>query len=851
MPTRLGRDEVAELVQDDERREAERRRGTSSRRRPPALDAGRPRAPRASRVGLVEVLEAGHGRGAGRASSVPLDHARRCRGTRARRRGRRRPRPRWRRSARRARCRRPRRPRGRGAGTGSVSVGRLEGQLADRGEVERLDRHVGALGEVERVGDRDPHVRVARGARATRRRSGWTSAWTIDCGWTTTSIAVVGEPEQVVGLDQLEALVHQRRRVDRDLAAHVPGRMRERLLRRRRSSRSAAAPAERAAGGGQDQPLDASRAARAREELEERRVLGVDRDDPRRRSASASAITSSPPTTRLSLLASARSMPSPSAAIVGPSPAEPTIAFRTRSGSDSRDQVADALLAGQHVARQPGSPGAPPRRRRRRARRGDAGASACASSALPARVGREPDDRELGASGRRRRSPASPIEPVEPRMSTSFTAASVGTSGDRFAVGALSGARPPDRGSRRRARAWNRGGSRSSPAVETIVTSLSLDSKPIALSETSLTTIASIPLRSSLPRARATKSPPCSAAKPTRTWPLRRLPARPARTSAVGSSSMVSPDPSSRASLPGLGSAGRKSATAAAIRRSRRRRRPSPLHPRARRRCHVDALDAGGDRQRDVRGDQRHLGAAPRRRLGEGDAHPAARAIADEADRVDLLTGPAGGDEDAATGQIGGVAPIGRFDRREDLLRLGHPARDRARRARRAPPPRARSPRSRARAGSRRWRRVAAASHIRPFIAGATIRGAVQARNEVVKSESQIPAASFASVFAEAGATTKASARSTTARWEIGSCAGSSSPGIGAAQRVAAELVDQHRGAGDPLERRRADEPCGGVGHRHPDAVAGLRRQPGELDRLVGGDPAADADQDSCHGFLR
>ena len=34
---------------------------------------------------------------------------------------------------------------------------------------------------------------------------------------------VVRRSEQVVGLDQLEALVHQRRRVDRDLAAHVPG----------------------------------------------------------------------------------------------------------------------------------------------------------------------------------------------------------------------------------------------------------------------------------------------------------------------------------------------------------------------------------------------------------------------------------------------------------------------------------------------------------------------------------------------------------------------------------------------------------------------------------------------------
>ena len=51
--------------------------------------------------------------------------------------------------------------------------------------------------------------------------------------------------------------------------------------------------------------------------------------------ASARAVTSSPPTTSDSLLARARSIPSPSAATVGPRPAEPTRAFRTRSASDS------------------------------------------------------------------------------------------------------------------------------------------------------------------------------------------------------------------------------------------------------------------------------------------------------------------------------------------------------------------------------------------------------------------------------------------------------------------------------------------------------------------------------------
>ena len=51
-------------------------------------------------------------------------------------------------------------------------------------------------------------------------------------------------------------------------------------------------------------------------------------------------------------------------------------------------------------------------------------------------------------------------------------------------------------------------------------------------------------------------------------------------------------------------------------------------------------------RQGDVGGDQGDLGAAPGRGGGEGDAHAAAGAVADEADRVDRLAGAAGGDQD-------------------------------------------------------------------------------------------------------------------------------------------------------------------------------------------------------------
>ena len=55
---------------------------------------------------------------------------------------------------------------------------------------------------------------------------------TTDCGWMTTSIWSARHAEQPVRLDHLEPLVHQRRRIDRDLPAHPPGRMLQRVGRR-------------------------------------------------------------------------------------------------------------------------------------------------------------------------------------------------------------------------------------------------------------------------------------------------------------------------------------------------------------------------------------------------------------------------------------------------------------------------------------------------------------------------------------------------------------------------------------------------------------------------------------------
>ena len=90
--------------------------------------------------------------------------------------------------------------------------------------------------------------------------------------------ALVRHAEEVKGLDHLEALVHQRRRVDRDLAAHVPRRVGERLLDGDLRQLGSRAPAERAARGGQDELLDGARPF-AREQLVQGGVLGVDRQD--------------------------------------------------------------------------------------------------------------------------------------------------------------------------------------------------------------------------------------------------------------------------------------------------------------------------------------------------------------------------------------------------------------------------------------------------------------------------------------------------------------------------------------------------------------------------------------------
>ena len=67
--------------------------------------------------------------------------------------------------------------------------------------------------------------RARRAAAMTEPSRNSTRPCTIDCGCTSTSISSGLQRKQMMRLDHLQALVHQRRRIDRDLRTHRPIRM--------------------------------------------------------------------------------------------------------------------------------------------------------------------------------------------------------------------------------------------------------------------------------------------------------------------------------------------------------------------------------------------------------------------------------------------------------------------------------------------------------------------------------------------------------------------------------------------------------------------------------------------------
>ncbi len=128
----------------------------------------------------------------------------------------------------------------------------------------------------------------------------------------------------------------------------------------------------------------------------------------------------------------------------------------------------------------------------------------------------------------------------------------------------------------------------------------------------------------------------------------RRWAARPAITSGVRTSVRLRcSSPACFFILPAATSSGRKSATAAAeMKRSAVANADSDACWSSAADSDLDPRDLRGCRDRDVRGQERDARAARRGRLGEGHAHPARAAVADEAHGVDRLARAAGRDDD-------------------------------------------------------------------------------------------------------------------------------------------------------------------------------------------------------------
>ena len=181
---------------------------------------------------------------------------------------------------------------------------------------------------------------------------------------------LVRDAEEPVRLDQLEPLVRERGGVHSDLSSHRPGRMCERLLdgdmrRARRACRPRNGPPD--AVRTSDSTVSGSRPSRHWKSAECSLSTGSSRPPPRRCAATAS----SPAATRLSLFASASVTPCSSAHSVASTPAKPTMALRTTSGSHASSSSPPTPRpggAGRHE---------PPRGRR---------AAACPTSARRARA---------------------------------------------------------------------------------------------------------------------------------------------------------------------------------------------------------------------------------------------------------------------------------------------------------------------------------------------------------------------------------------------------------------------------------------------------------------------------------
>ena len=159
----------------------------------------------------------------------------------------------------------------------------------------------------------------------------------------------VVKPEQVVGLDDLEPFVHERRRVDRDLRAHGPRGMRERLLHRRQGQLFPAPSQERPAGTRDDHAAEVI-AALPTQALRQRGVLRVDGHKPLRLSLDQVHDQLAPDDERL-LVGERQGLPGLEGGQGGAQPDRADHGVQDHVGVDLTSHELRGLRPGQHLDR--------------------------------------------------------------------------------------------------------------------------------------------------------------------------------------------------------------------------------------------------------------------------------------------------------------------------------------------------------------------------------------------------------------------------------------------------------------------------------------------------------------------
>ena len=158
------------------------------------------------------------------------------------------------------------------------AIGRFEGQVLRARPVERTEGRPGAVRPAEGVADGEAHVRFGQ-LRQRRPVAQLHHGMDDRLRVHHDADAVVVDPEELVGLNHLEALVHQRRRVDGDLGTHRPRRMGQGVGHRDGAQPLGRPAPEGPTRGGEEQPGHVGRPLHRGEALVQRAVLGVHRDD--------------------------------------------------------------------------------------------------------------------------------------------------------------------------------------------------------------------------------------------------------------------------------------------------------------------------------------------------------------------------------------------------------------------------------------------------------------------------------------------------------------------------------------------------------------------------------------------